>query len=206
MTHPPTHPLIGLTSDANILINQARLAAQRYLFQYQETIPVEQLVRAICDFKQVGGWVGGWVGGVYMPLCVFVSCVLYTSVSLSRFLPVCLLTVYSSNPPTHPPTHPIQSYTQFGGLRPFGVSFLFAGYDRHHGFQLYESDPAGKLIHPPTHPPTQPPRSNSTLSSFLLYPPTCHSNRLGLNHPPTHPPTQSKTRHVWWVDSYCYRC
>lgn len=79
-----------------------------------------------------------------------------------------------------------QAYTQYGGLRPFGVSFLFAGYDRylsffsssllsslrlyptrrdastfpsplhslpppshgpspsrHQGFQLYESDPAG---------------------------------------------------------------
>lgn len=23
------------------------------------------------------------------------------------------------------------------------MSFLFAGWDRHHGFQLYESDPAG---------------------------------------------------------------
>ncbi|KAM3570633.1 hypothetical protein VYU27_007303 [Nannochloropsis oceanica] len=77
----------GLTSDANILINQARLSAQRYLYQYQETMPVEQLVRSICDYKQ--------------------------------------------------------AYTQYGGLRPFGVSFLFAGYDRHHGFQLYESDPAG---------------------------------------------------------------
>lgn len=29
------------------------------------------------------------------------------------------------------------------GLRPFGVSFLFAGWDRHHGFQLYHSDPSG---------------------------------------------------------------
>ena len=36
-----------------------------------------------------------------------------------------------------------QSYTQFGGLRPFGVSFLFAGYDDHHGFQLYHTDPSG---------------------------------------------------------------
>lgn len=36
-----------------------------------------------------------------------------------------------------------QQYTQFGGLRPFGVSFLFAGYDPHFGFQLYESDPSG---------------------------------------------------------------
>ena len=34
-----------------------------------------------------------------------------------------------------------QSYTQFGGLRPFGVSFLVAGWDEHHGFQLYQSDP-----------------------------------------------------------------
>lgn len=36
-----------------------------------------------------------------------------------------------------------QSYTQFGGLRPFGVSFLFAGWDQHFGFQLYQSDPSG---------------------------------------------------------------
>ena len=36
-----------------------------------------------------------------------------------------------------------QGYTQFGGLRPFGVSFLFAGYDDHHGFQLYHTDPSG---------------------------------------------------------------
>jgi 20S proteasome subunit alpha 3 len=36
-----------------------------------------------------------------------------------------------------------QGYTQFGGLRPFGVSFLFAGWDENHGFQLYQSDPSG---------------------------------------------------------------
>ena len=35
------------------------------------------------------------------------------------------------------------SYTQYGGLRPFGVAFLYAGWDRHHGFQLYQSDPSG---------------------------------------------------------------
>jgi 20S proteasome subunit alpha 3 len=29
------------------------------------------------------------------------------------------------------------------GLRPFGVSFLFAGWDEHFGFQLYQSDPSG---------------------------------------------------------------
>lgn len=38
-----------------------------------------------------------------------------------------------------------QSYTQFGGLRPFGVSFLFAGYDKNGGYQLYQSDPSGNF-------------------------------------------------------------
>merc|ERR1711907_774952 len=77
----------GLRSDANILINNARLTAQRHLFKYDEPMPVEQLIQSICDLKQ--------------------------------------------------------GYTEFGGMRPFGVSFLFAGYDKHFGFQLYQSDPSG---------------------------------------------------------------
>lgn len=77
----------GITSDANTLINAARLEAQRYLYAYQEPMPIEQLIQVLCDTKQ--------------------------------------------------------SYTQFGGLRPFGVSMLFAGWDRHHGFQLYQTDPSG---------------------------------------------------------------
>jgi len=36
-----------------------------------------------------------------------------------------------------------QGYTQFGGLRPYGVSFIFAGWDQYLGFQLYQSDPSG---------------------------------------------------------------
>jgi len=63
----------GMTADANILINYARQAAQRYLLTYNEDIPCEQLVRRLCDLKQ--------------------------------------------------------GYTQHGGLRPFGVSFIYAGYD-----------------------------------------------------------------------------
>ena len=43
----------------------------RYRYTYQDPMPVEQLVRHICDYKQ--------------------------------------------------------AYTQYGGLRPFGVAFLFAG-------------------------------------------------------------------------------
>jgi len=36
-----------------------------------------------------------------------------------------------------------QGYTQFGGLRPFGVALLYMGWDPLHGFQLYQSDPSG---------------------------------------------------------------
>mmetsp|Transcript_17654 Transcript_17654/g.25775 ORF Transcript_17654/g.25775 Transcript_17654/m.25775 type:complete len:270 (+) Transcript_17654:109-918(+) len=77
----------GLTADANILIDQARLRAGRFEFQYVEPIPIEQLVEHVCNYKQ--------------------------------------------------------AYTQYGGLRPFGVAFLFAGYDSQYGFQLYQSDPSG---------------------------------------------------------------
>eukprot|EP00200_Dunaliella_tertiolecta_P016039 CAMPEP_0202408692 /NCGR_PEP_ID=MMETSP1128-20130828/15353_1 /ASSEMBLY_ACC=CAM_ASM_000463 /TAXON_ID=3047 /ORGANISM="Dunaliella tertiolecta, Strain CCMP1320" /LENGTH=253 /DNA_ID=CAMNT_0049013899 /DNA_START=1 /DNA_END=762 /DNA_ORIENTATION=+ len=77
----------GITADANILINMCRLAAQRYHLAFQEPMPVEQLVQAVCDTKQ--------------------------------------------------------GYTQFGGQRPFGVSLLYAGWDQHYGFQLYQSDPSG---------------------------------------------------------------
>lgn len=77
----------GLTADANILIDQARLRAGRYGYQYQEPIPIEQLVENVCNTKQ--------------------------------------------------------AYTQYGSLRPFGVAFLFGGYDDRHGFQLYQSDPSG---------------------------------------------------------------
>jgi 20S proteasome subunit alpha 3 len=77
----------GMTADANILINYARQAAQRYLLTYNEDIPCEQLVRRLCDLKQ--------------------------------------------------------SYTQHGGLRPFGVSFIYAGWDPQRQFQLYQSNPSG---------------------------------------------------------------
>ena len=98
----------GLTSDADILINQSRLGSQRffrcheileswqityllsifrYLYNYQEPMPVEQVVKFVCNHKQ--------------------------------------------------------AYTQYGGLRPFGVSFLFAGWDKNFGFQLYQTDPSG---------------------------------------------------------------
>ena len=39
-----------------------------------------------------------------------------------------------------------QSYTQSGGMRPFGSSFIFFGRDFHNGFQIWSSDPSGNMF------------------------------------------------------------
>lgn len=49
----------GITSDANVLTNELRLIGQRYLFQYGESIPCEQLVSSLCDVKQIYTQYGG---------------------------------------------------------------------------------------------------------------------------------------------------
>lgn len=54
---------------------------------------------------------------------------------------------YQENQPVDQTVHRVcdlqQSYTQYGGLRPYGVSMLWGGYDRDEGFQLFHSDPSG---------------------------------------------------------------
>merc|ERR1712168_908876 len=75
------------TADANVLVMRLRDYAQRYELNYHEPMPLEDLVRDLCDIKQ--------------------------------------------------------AYTQFGGKRPFGVSILYMGWDKHYGYQLYHSDPSG---------------------------------------------------------------
>jgi 20S proteasome subunit alpha 3 len=40
----------------------------------------------------------------------------------------------------------IETHKHHKGLRPFGVSFLYGGWDAYHGFQLYHSDPSGNYF------------------------------------------------------------
>ncbi len=49
----------GITSDANVLTNELRVIAQRYLLQYGEPMPCEQLVSWLCDIKQAYTQTGG---------------------------------------------------------------------------------------------------------------------------------------------------
>jgi len=62
----------GLTSDANVLVNYARIHSQRAFIQYGEPVPVEQLVQTLSDLKQ------GYTqfGGVLF-LCLCVDCLLF---------------------------------------------------------------------------------------------------------------------------------
>ena len=49
----------GITSDANVLTNELRQIAQRYLLQYGESVPCERLVSWLCDIKQAYTQYGG---------------------------------------------------------------------------------------------------------------------------------------------------
>ncbi len=78
--------IVGLSSDARILIDQARLYAQSNKLTYDEPIDVEVVAKRISDIKQM--------------------------------------------------------YTQHAGVRPFGVSIIFAGVDKTGG-RVFYTHPSG---------------------------------------------------------------
>ena len=78
--------IVGLSSDARILIDQARIHAQSNRLTYDEPIDTEVVTKRICDIKQL--------------------------------------------------------YTQHAGVRPFGVSMIFAGVDKT-GSRVFGTHPSG---------------------------------------------------------------
>jgi proteasome alpha subunit len=78
--------IVGLSSDARILIDQARVHAQSNRLTYDEPIDTEVVTKRICDIKQL--------------------------------------------------------YTQHAGVRPFGVSMIFAGVDKT-GPRVFGTHPSG---------------------------------------------------------------
>ena len=76
----------GLVADARQLVARARVDAQVNRITYAASVPVDVLVKKLCDFKQ--------------------------------------------------------SFTQYGGSRPFGTALLIGGVDDN-GIHLYETDPSG---------------------------------------------------------------
>jgi proteasome alpha subunit len=78
--------IVGLSSDARILIDQARIYAQSNKLTYDEPMDVEVVTKRICDIQQM--------------------------------------------------------YTQHAGVRPFGVSIIFAGVDKT-GNHVFGTHPSG---------------------------------------------------------------
>jgi len=78
--------IVGLSSDARILIDQARIYAQSNKLTYDEPIDTEVVTKRICDIQQM--------------------------------------------------------YTQHAGVRPFGVSIIFAGVDKS-GTRVFGTHPSG---------------------------------------------------------------
>ncbi len=78
--------IVGLSSDARILIDQARIYAQSNKLTYDEPIDIEVVTKRICDIQQM--------------------------------------------------------YTQHAGVRPFGVSIIFAGVDKT-GTHVFGTHPSG---------------------------------------------------------------
>jgi 20S proteasome subunit alpha 2 len=58
--------------------------------------------------------------------------------------------IYNEYPPTRilvqEVAKTVQESTQSGGVRPYGVSLLVAGYDESHGYGLYQVDPSGSYF------------------------------------------------------------
>ncbi len=48
-----------MTADADILIARSQLTSQQHMLRYQEHIPIENLLRTICNYKQAYTQFGG---------------------------------------------------------------------------------------------------------------------------------------------------
>lgn len=79
----------GLTADARVLINQARVQAQSHRLTYEDDPSVEYMAKWIAQLQQ--------------------------------------------------------KYTQMGGVRPYGVTSLIAGFDQDGTPQLFQTDPSGVM-------------------------------------------------------------
>jgi 20S proteasome subunit alpha 4 len=106
----------GLTADARVLINKARVESQSYRLTVEDACSVEYMAKYIAKVQQVRAdkqQHPGWRD----------NCVLICSSS---------------------PAFPfLQRATQRGGRRPYGISTLLVGHDRDGSPHLYQTDPTG---------------------------------------------------------------
>ena len=109
-----------------------RLHGQRYQYAYQEPMPVEQLVRAVCDTKQGYTQFGGQrpfgVSILYAGWCVVLFLLFFGFLVLLSVRQIVVCSPQHNN--TTLTKHKIRNKTT--NTR-----------DEHYGYQLYQSDPSG---------------------------------------------------------------
>ena len=107
----------GLTADARVLVNKARIECQSHRLNVEDPVTVEYITRFIatkCQVRKMEGWERGGGGKDRRQ-------------RKER---------YSSS-------SPLQKSTQSNGRRPFGISFLIVGFDEDKVPKLYQTEPAG---------------------------------------------------------------
>jgi len=107
----------GLTADARVLVNKARIECQSYRLTVEDACTVEYISRHIAKIQQVLHAEHGNIQLVGMFSLLWLQ-------KLSDF-------VYQ------------QKFTQRGGRRPFGIATLIVGFDPDGTPQLYQTNPSG---------------------------------------------------------------
>lgn len=120
------HRSLGLSADARVLINKARIECQSHRLTVEDSVSIEYITRYIAGVQQV----------------TWRSFTAFSALIHPRLQePGCstVLTIFF-NYPCH---LPLQKYTQSGGVRPFGISTLIMGFDSDKVPKLYQTDPSG---------------------------------------------------------------
>lgn len=110
--------MLGLTADARIVINRARVECQSHRLTVEDPVTVEYITRYIATLKQV-------------PFLIH-----YGQDKESHLLLMLMEQLHFS-------LLCWQRYTQSNGRRPFGISALIVGFDYDGTPRLYQTDPSG---------------------------------------------------------------
>jgi 20S proteasome subunit alpha 2 len=117
----------GMGPDFRVLVRKARKTAATYHQLYAEHIPVAQLVRELAAVMQEFTRECRMLACKCATDCHLLCCMYVSCMQLERL-------------------HVLRSAcAESGGVRPFGVSLLLAGFDDN-GPQLYQIDPSGSYF------------------------------------------------------------
>jgi 20S proteasome subunit alpha 4 len=124
----------GLTADARILINRARIECQSHKLTVEDPVTLEYITR----------YIAGIIFSLIIKLLSFVDkCLVFFKDYLLPFIYVNVFCLFFMCDLLFILIGLKQRYTQSNGRRPFGISCLLAGFDFDGTPHLYQTDPSG---------------------------------------------------------------